>query len=675
MDETIEPAGIVSANVANTTDVEDPLVRTWTDRVKAAEKHWRKFHQRVRHNRKLVRGIDDNAEPTSAAYNSKRANLIKSTLSVVLSKVYAKNPEMSAEAANKGKDLRMLCDTVSTVTQTMLEDAKLKSRAKRAVRAAMTTSMGIVKQQYQRDLRTDPVIRQRIEDSQDNILRINALLAQVEGDEAGRQDLESKRRELEEAVAGLQAQKEAVASEGLVVDMVRTERLLIDPAIDDIWDYEQSAFMIEKIPMRKSVALGMFRKPKAVKRALEDGTEYEAQEDAPVDLAGATTFKVGADAEPQANQVNTRTQAAGDGEDPLILVYEVWSKVDNTIYTLIDGITTHWARDPYRPQYTPQRWWPYYILPFGVVDGEIVTQSLVDDLEKLEIEHNETRDKFAEVRKNIRPHKIISADVRDKDITTRLHPELGEIIVVNTGGAPLKDNIQEGTQLTIRPEVYDTSPIRNDWEMVSGLQDAARSIVVQPKTATEASISNQSLAARVEEFRDQVEDWLTDIAQGGAELCLLAMPPELVEQIMGSPEPAPEPDPEAVAAAAMTGQPIPQAPAPEPTFAWPPERSPDVVFGLVSMKIRAGTTAAPNKLAMQESWTRALPLLREMIMVIRQIDASGGDSTPERELVKETAARFDESIDVERFLPPKPSVRKEVKGLFKVTLYDSSISG
>ena len=39
-------------------------------------------------------------------------------------------------ADQQSPDLRLLCDTVSTVTQTMLEDAKLKQKAKRTVRAA-----------------------------------------------------------------------------------------------------------------------------------------------------------------------------------------------------------------------------------------------------------------------------------------------------------------------------------------------------------------------------------------------------------------------------------------------------------------------------------------------------------------------------------------------------------
>ena len=211
---------------------------------------------------------------------------------------------------------------------------------------------------------------------------------------------------------------------------------------------------------------------------------------------------------------------------------------------------------------------------------------------------------------------------------------------MDTQGGKLSDNVMEGTQLRIDPMVYDTSPIQNDWELVSGLQDAARSIVTTPKTATEASISDQALAARVSEFRDQIEDWLTEIAQYASELCLLAMTPQQVQTIMGMPE-APDDADDLME-------------PPEPSFEWPEQRTPESVFSLIQMKIRAGSTSAPNKLQQQEVWTKALPLLQQMIMTIRQIDAAGGDSSPERELLEETAARFDETLDVERFLPPMP---------------------
>lgn len=609
---SIEPAKMAAPNQGEARTEADPLVETWFKRIKAAEKHWDKLHKRMRHNRKLVRGIDDQAEATDPKYNKDRANLIQSTLTVVLSKVYAKNPEMSAQPTNKARDLRLFADTVSTVTQTMLEDAKLKKKAKATVRAAMTCSFGVVKVQYQRVTagEQDPLIRQRINDTQDNIQRLESLMAQVEDDQQ-RNDSEAKKRELEEVLAGLQAQSEVVAAEGLVIDRVPSDRLLVDPAVEDIWEYETADWMVEKIPMRKSRAQGMFKD---------------------FDLKTATTYKVGDTGKDhsQPRQMYSGGQA-GEADDPMVMVYEVWSKADNRVYTLVGGCNKQFARDPFTPQITGERWWSHFILPFQSVDGEFSAQSLVDVLERLQEEHNETRDKFAEVRRNIRPGFVFASDVKDKDIEKRLHPAIGEYFAVNTNGGPLKDVVQQTTQLTIDPSVYDTSPIRNDWEMVSGLQDAARSVVVQAKTATEAAISDQSLAARVSEFRDQVEDWLTEIAQYASELCLLAMTPQQVETIMG----APGPD--------------------GPTFEWPDQATPEAVFNLVQIQIRAGSTAAPNKLQMQENWNKALQLLMPMIDKIRQIDMAGADSTPERELVKETAARFDETIDVERFLPPKPA--------------------
>jgi hypothetical protein len=618
----------------------DPLVQTWFNRVKEGEKHWRRLHQRMRHNRKLVRGIDDDAEATDPKYNKQRANLIGSTLTVVLSKVYAKNPEMSAEPTNKARDLRLFADTVSTVTQTMLEDAKLKKKAKAMVRAAMTCAFGIVKVQYQRVTKgeTDPIIRQRIADSQDNIKRLEGLIKELE-DEKERSDTESKKRELEETLASLQQQSEVVAAEGLVIDRVSSDRLVIDPAVEDFWEYETADWMAEKIPMRKSAARGAFPD---------------------LDLSTATTYKAG-----DTGRDNTQRRPMYSGpqttatDDAIIMVWEIWSRADNRIYTLVEGCNKQFAVAPYTPKVCGERWWPYFILPFQSVDGEFSAQSLVDLLERLQEEHNETRDKFAEVRRTIRPHLIASGEVSDKKIEVKKHPELGEIIVVPTEGGKLGDFVLQGTTLTLDPAVYDTAPIRNDMEMVSGLQDAARSVVVQPKTATEAAISDQSLAARVSEFRDQIEDVLTEIAQYSSELCLLAMTPAQVETIMGV-----APEAEQLQVDPMMGE----TPEPAKTYEWPgvdgwPPASPETVFNLVQIKIRAGSTAAPNKLQAQENWNKAMQLLMPMVDKIRQIEAAGMDATPEREMVKETAARFDETIDVERFLPPKPMPQPAIPAL------------
>jgi hypothetical protein len=198
---------------------------------------------------------------------------------------------------------------------------------------------------------------------------------------------------------------------------------------------------------------------------------------------------------------------------------------------------------------------------------------------------------------------------------------------VNTEGAQLNDYVQQANQLEIDPAVYDTSPIRSDWEQVSGLQDAARSVVVQPKTATEAAISDQSLAARVSEFRDQVEDWLTEIAQYASELCLLAMTPAQVETIMGAPT-QPDPRPRWHSCGDAHGKP-PAPPAP------PTSGRRQAARRIARDRLQPGADQDPRRLhrraeqaAAQDNWNKALQLLMPMIDKIRQVEAAGGMRRP-----------------------------------------------
>src|SRR5690606_18374273 len=86
----------------------------------------------------------------------------------------------------------------------------------------------------------DPIIQARINDAQDNLKRINYLIECIEnGAEPGKskEEYEAERQELELQLQALEQQLEVVAAEGLVIDRVLTEDILIlDPTIKD-FDY------------------------------------------------------------------------------------------------------------------------------------------------------------------------------------------------------------------------------------------------------------------------------------------------------------------------------------------------------------------------------------------------------------------------------------------------------
>ena len=302
----------------------------------------------------------------------------------------------------------------------------------------------------------------------------------------------------------------------------------------------------------------------------------------------------------------------------------------------------YWLREPFSPAKVGERWYPFFLLPYQEVDGQFVAPSLVDLTEKLQEEHNDARDKFNDHRDLVKPGWVASGDINEKSIKRYKDSELGEITLIDTEGKPLAQMIQPKQHPPIDPVVYDTSAVRYDWEQVTGLQDAARSSVVKPKTATEASIMQQSLSGRVSEFRDQVEDWLQELSQYAAQILLMELTPAQVERIMG---------PHTKGTQDMGGMPVEVIT--DKAFDWP-ELSRDQVFDMVEMQIRAGTTGAPDKLEQQENWTKILPLIDGLIGKIMAAQAQGADTQPLINLLSESLKRFDERLEVSQFIPKPP---------------------
>ena len=595
----------------------DELAKKWAKRIAHARNHWDKFHQRVRHNRKTVAGFNWEGDPKSKEFYKLRANLIQGTITAILPAIYARNPEISAIPLYKADNLKLFCKTLETVTNRHLGRADLKGRAKATVRSALTSSYGAVKVMYQRDIRQDPIITARINDTQDNILEVERLLSDIH-DQNQRGDLEAKKVELEQLMLALNEQVEITAAEGLVIDRVMTDNLLVDPGVCEFWDYRDADWIAQIIPMKKSQAEATYKIKLDKAKAYSDGARSNAKDG------------------------RFASASASLDEDRQIAILEIWDKTTQRVYTMAEGCD-YWLRDPFSPPKSGERWYPFFLLPFQVIDGQFVAPSLVDLTERLQDEHNEARDRFNKHRDLCLPGWIAGGDINEKSIKRYTDSEIGEITIVDTEGRPLNQVIVPRQHPPIDPAVYDTSAVRYDWEQVTGLQDAARSTVVQPKTATEASILQQSLSGRVSEFRDQVEDWLQEIAQYSAQILLFELTPPQVERIMGPPE---------VQEINTGGMPMQVEVKP---YDWP-ELSRESIFDMIEMKIRAGTTGAPDKAEQQEAWGKVLPIIQNLVTQIMQVRGAGMDAEPLINLLRETIKRFDERLEVDQFIPQAPAM-------------------
>lgn len=588
------------------------LAQQWAARISRARRHWDKTHQRMTHARETVAGIDWSADPRSPNFYRPRANLIHGTITSILPQIYARNPQISVtpEVANGG--MKLFCTTLEKVLNHQFERGNLKTAAKQAVRSALMTGIGAVKVLYQRSPQDDALHSQRHSDAQDNALHLAALTAAAA--DPTNPTPEATQSAAQYTQAAMQQGLELPRAEGLVIERILPERLIIDPACTDFYDYESADWIAQAIPMKRSSAEALF----GIK--LDSATSWEGERSSA--SAGSGT---------RLASLHSSTTSGDDGERK-ITVYEIWDAASHTVYTVAAGCS-FFLRPPYSPPRLGQRWYPFFLLPYQPIDGQFLGPSVFDLTEKLQAEHNAARDAYNRHRELCRPGWIASAEVNPRTIHSLSNSQFGEIAIVDTEGKPLHSVITPRQYPPIDQAAYDTSAVRYDWELVTGVQDSQRGSIVKAKTATEAAIMQQGLSARVSEFRDQTEDWLQDIARFAAQVLLLELTADRIERIMGPFNPT------------------------APAWDWPSISRADA-FEMVNVRIRAGSTGAPDRQEEQSTWAQLLPILQGLVTQIMQLQAQGADTAPLVAILRETIKRYDERLDVEQFIampsPPQP---------------------
>lgn len=584
---------------------ERALVEKWAKRIDRALKDNDALHKEFERRRKRLRGVKSEA----GIKNEDRTNLIYATIAAILPMVYARNPDISAtpgEAVSPARydAIKAFSTTLQIVlSRVFVQDAALKKRAKAAVRSTMTTSVGWVKLTYQKDIRQDPIILNRMNDVQDNIQRLQMLIARADDpDRLGTE--EADKAQLEQTLASLTNQVEKVISEGLVIDNVLSEDILIlDDTVRSFDGYAQAGAIAHRVWYT------------------EEGFE--------------TTFGK----KPEGGTVYSNTKGGDSSANQavrLFAVWEIWNHDDNNVLTLCRGMKG-WARQPFQPERLGAHWYPFFPLGFNLVDGQFQPMSDVELLEKLSDEYNDTRAQLVDHREDSMPVRVVrtGGNLTPEDVEKIQHRKSREVVpITGAGGKPLRDDMEEFPAITLNPAVYDTSPIRQDMDVVSGATDAARGTVAKAKTATEAEYLQQGLAGRTGERQDMIADWIADMARYAAEILLQELSPQQVQRIAGE----------------------------EATW---PTLTRDDALDMVQIDIRASSMGRPNKMADQEQWTKLLPVLQNGIQQIVMMRAQGMPEVADSiaELLRETLRRFDERIDIDKLIPAAPAMAAQVPGL------------
>lgn len=535
-----------------------------------------------------------------------RVNLIASVVNTIQPNIYAKAPEVSVQPEDRldpaeYKEIRGFARTLEmALNRYAVRGGKLKTRGKEAVRSSLTSTTGWVKVIFQRDKREDPLVRNRLNDTLDNVQNLERLLRETE-DEGQCAQYEAKMAELKQQAEALRSRVEVTVSEGIVIDNVLPEHILIlDKSVQTIDEYGQASAIAHGVFMTVAAYKAQFKKDPPKK---------------------ATRYRLG---ESEDGAADAAAQKGLDPDDALVLVWEIWSKDDLTVYTQCDG-AGEYCRDPYQPQALGEQWYPMFPLQLWRVHGYLYARTLVDNLIELVDEYNTRRTTAAEHRRKNMPVRLINkaSGITDQEITNiNARSASTDVLGITADPSqPLGNQIGQLEEIQYNPAMYDTSDILRDVEMVSGAQDASRGGVNKAKTATEAEIMSMGMQSRTGEQLDTIEDWLTAILQYCAQLLLQNMTPEQIKAAFGE------------------------------SAVWP-QLSKKELFQQVNVLIRAGSTSKPNKMRERDQWLQFMPQMQEAVQRISELQANGQVQLADAlvKMLDETLRRFDERMSIKEFL-------------------------
>lgn len=592
---------------------DEALLVKWQQRFAQALSHDSDARERYADDRKYARGETEWLVDT---------NLIGAIIEILMAFIYAKDPDVSvrpspAVGQSRLQQYSMVAKTMEVVLSRMLKQAGLKRQAKRWVRSAMTIGIGWMTAGLQTRMERDPIAEKQINDLRANLARIEQIEGTLARGDAADEDVE--KANLRNQIVALEANLERMVADGAVIDFRSGEDVVVSPECGELENYLASPWIAY-----------VNYKPKDEARAL---TDWPDDDESAEDFKSANVYTQrqrhgedgGGGPAPTSQYVLATNDSSTQSPDGFVRVIEAWSLTDGLVYTWIDGVK-RWARKPYAP-ITGARFYNCFQLAFHYVDSERHPQSDVKLLKKLQDEFGRTRSNFAEHRRRAIPATLFDETQIDSATMRKIKDnEQQEYIGVSTtNGTPMGNAFFPKPYAQVDPALYTTDPIRVDMEKVSGAQDAQQGSVAVEKTLGEAEIQQSGFMARTGARRDQMEDVLSELVEYLAQVSLQVLDSNDAQRYAGR---------DAVWA----------------------KLSVDEALSMFDIEVKAGSTGKPRNSMDKQTWGTIMPLMQQMIDRVGQARIKGEEwaAKPWIALLRETALRLDDRIDVDAMLPVPP---------------------
>lgn len=586
------------------------------------------------------------------------ANLIGAFIDILVSFLYARNPDVSVRKAprvdNSGS---AQFDDFAKTMEIMISSlwkaptSRLKQTCRAQVRSVLTNGVGWLKVIIMAKGTNIPQMKQQLNDSRDNIARLEAIREKIAvaqdptnpaygGDYDGVETPEkidamlSEARELE---MSLSHRMEIALRKALAIDFVSPEDMQISLDVREIGDHLSAGWNANAIYRKQKDLCAMF--PRLTPEDLREATCYYQRTPrrdltplgARVKLSGIAGPDYDATEAEQYTSGESAPATGTEGEGiKFAKIVELWNRETGFVHTMIDGVKK-WAKEPYQPDYATTRFFPYFNLQFYPVDGSRHAQSLAWRLMKLQDEYGSVRSNLRLTRQRATPGTLFNASGVDPEDMRKVENSTQQEFIGITPtnpDTPLRDLFAEKPVAIGDARLYDTSPIMSDMERISGVQEALQASITTEKTATEAEIQQSGFASRTTADRDVLETMLTDLANYTGELALGALDMKDATRIAG-----------------------------DKAF-WPFGMAIDDLLSMVEIEIEAGTTGKPRTGQDKEAWGVVLPILTQTIAQIQEARLTGNEpmAVALENILRETMVRMGDETDPARFIPQMPQL-------------------
>jgi hypothetical protein len=564
------------------------------------------------------------------------ANLIGSFIDILVSFLYAQNPDPGVRPAEQvgeqpNQNATYFAETLEIVIDKLWRDGNLKTSGKKCVRSALTVGAGWLKATMLTQKVPAPQLEQSLNTLQDQVAAITAAKKEI-AEGSSTEDLDTQLMELHNKIEGAQASLAKKQRHGLVVDSCRAEDVQVALNIADLADYKEADWIATAIYVPKDTLTTRFSETNLTEDDLAQVETYYQQNPATPGAAEQSTLGERVD-EAQFSKTQPNANAFGAGKaTEFAKIIEFWDRRDLDVKTWVAGMK-RWAVQPYSPPQASTRFYPLFYLAFFPVDGKRHGQSLPWRLRKLADEYASCRSNQRLTRERSVTGVIFNAAAIDPEDAKKISDaNQQELIAVRTAAdQPLQNSFITKPVGTYNPQLYDTSAIRSDMEALSGVQEALQQEAsLQPKTATEAQIQQQGFMSRTGADRDVLEDMLTDLAQYTAEVSTQECTVQWVQRVCGQNAFWLGPN-------SQTGS---------------PGMDVEDVLTMTEISINAGTTGKPNFAADKQAWSQILPLLENSLKQIRMEQLLDPELAKSYiNVLRETLHRMDDRLDLDDFIP------------------------